>query len=118
MAGERRLVSAVFHNRLRIGMKLDCDPTVAYALKREGRYTGRLLIRDLAFPSPYNTYLHAGLPPGPISNPGLACLDAALDPAPEKVLYFVAQGDGSHYFSRTLGEHNDAVRRYRALKNN
>lgn len=115
---ERRLVSAVFHNRLRIGMKLDCDPTVAYALKREGRYTGRLLIRDLAFPSPYNTYLHAGLPPGPISNPGLACLDAALDPAPEKVLYFVAQGDGSHYFSRTLGEHNDAVRRYRALKNN
>ena len=114
---ERPLVSAVFHNRLRIGMKLDCDPTVAYALKRAGRYTGRLLLRDLRFESPYNTYLHAGLPPGPISNPGEASLDAALHPAPERYLYFVARGDGGHQFSRTLGEHLDAVRKYRALKN-
>ena len=113
---ERPLVSAVFHNRLRIGMKLDCDPTIAYALKRAGRYTGRLLFRDLRFESPYNTYLHAGLPPGPISNPGQASLDAALNPAPEKYLYFVARGDGSHTFSRTLGEHLDAVEKYRALK--
>lgn len=113
---ERPLVSAVFHNRLKIGMKLDCDPTVAYALKRAGRYTGRLLLKDLKFESSYNTYLHPGLPPGPISNPGLASLDAALRPAPEPFLYFVATGDGGHRFSRTLGEHLDAVRRYRALK--
>jgi UPF0755 protein len=114
---ERPLVSAVFHNRRKIGMKLDCDPTVAYALKRAGRYTGRLLLRDLRFESPYNTYLHAGLPPGPISNPGRESLDAAMRPAAESYLYFVARGDGSHAFSRTLGEHNDAVRRFRALKN-
>ncbi len=114
---ERPLVSAVFHNRLKIGMKLDCDPTIVYALKQEGRYSGRLLLRDLKFPSPYNTYLHAGLPPGPISNPGMSSLDAALAPAPEAYLYFVARGDGSHRFSRTLGEHLDAVRKLRALKN-
>lgn len=113
---ERPLVSAVFHNRLRIGMKLDCDPTVAYALKRAGRYTGRLLLRDLKFESPYNTYLHAGLPPGPICNPGKASLEAALHPASEAFLYFVARGDGGHQFSRTLAEHLEAVRRFRALK--
>ena len=117
LPGERPLVAAVFHNRLKIGMKLDCDPTVAYALKRAGRYAGRLLLKDLKFESPYNTYLHAGLPPGPISNPGRESLDAALHPAAETYLYFVARGDGSHAFSRTLGEHNDAVRRFRALKN-
>jgi UPF0755 protein len=114
---ERPLVSAVFHNRLRIGMKLDCDPTVAYALKQEGRYTGRLLLRDLKLDSPYNTYLHAGLPPGPISNPGASSLEAALHPAPVDYLYFVASGDGAHRFSRTLGEHLAAVEKYRALKN-
>jgi len=113
---ERPLVSAVFHNRLRIGMKLDCDPTIAYALKREGRYTGRLLTRDLKLPSSYNTYLHAGLPPGPISNPGRTSLEAALHPSPDSYLYFVARGDGGHRFSRTLGEHLDAVKKYRALK--
>jgi UPF0755 protein len=113
---ERPLVSAVFHNRLKIGMKLDCDPTVAYALKREGRYAGRLLLRDLKLDSPYNTYLHAGLPPGPISNPGASSLEAALHPAPVDYLYFVARGDGSHRFSRTLGEHLAAVEKYRALK--
>jgi UPF0755 protein len=109
-------VSAVFHNRLKIGMKLDCDPTVVYALKRQGAYRGRLLLKDLQFPSPYNTYLHAGLPPGPISNPGLASLDAALNPAAERYLYFVARGDGTHRFSRTLGEHLDAVKKFRALQ--
>lgn len=113
---ERPLVSAVFHNRLRIGMKLDCDPTVIYALKLENKYAGRLLLRDLKFPSPYNTYMHAGLPPGPICNPGRPAIDAALHPAPEKYLYFVLQGDGGHRFSRTLGEHLDAVRKYQALK--
>jgi len=114
---ERPLVSAVFHNRLKIGMKLDCDPTIAYALKREGRYTGRLLFRDLKLDSPYNTYLHAGLPPGPISNPGRSSLDAALHPAPADFLYFVARGDGAHTFSRTLGQHLDAVKKFRELKN-
>jgi UPF0755 protein len=118
LADERPLVSAVFHNRLKIGMKLDCDPTVVYALELEGRYAGRLLLKDLKFASPYNTYLNAGLPPGPIANPGMSSLDAALHPAAEKFLYFVAQGDGHHRFSRTLGEHNDAVRKLRALKNN
>lgn len=113
---ERPLISAVFHSRLRIGMKLDCDPTIVYALKLVGRYAGRLLLRDLKFSSPYNTYLHPGLPPGPISNPGRPAIDAALHPAPETFLYFVAQGDGSHRFSRTLGEHLDAVRRYQELK--
>jgi UPF0755 protein len=116
LAEERPLVSAVFHNRLRIGMKLDCDPTVVYALELAGKYSGRLLFRDLKFPSPYNTYLNPGLPPGPISNPGEPAIEAALHPAPEPFLYFVAQGDGSHYFSRTLGEHLDAVRRYQKLK--
>lgn len=114
---ERPLVAAVFRNRLKIGMKLDCDPTIAYALKREGRYTGRLLFRDLKLDSPYNTYLHAGLPPGPISNPGVSSLDAALRPAAGDFLYFVAKGDGGHRFSRTLGEHLDAVKKYRELKN-
>lgn len=114
--GERALVSAVFHNRMKIGMKLDCDPTVIYALKLEGRYTGRLLLRDLKLPSPYNTYLRAGLPPGPISNPGEPSLHAALHPAPEKFLYFVSRNDGSHRFSRTFAEHLEAVREYRELK--
>jgi UPF0755 protein len=116
LADERPLVSAVFHNRLKIGMKLDCDPTIVYALKRQGLYRGRLLLKDLQFPSPYNTYLHAGLPPGPISNPGLASLDAALNPAAEGYLYFVARGDGTHRFSRTLVEHLDAVKTFRALQ--
>lgn len=114
---ERPLISEVFHNRLRIGMKLDCDPTVIFALRREDKYSGRLLSRDLKFPSPYNTYLHAGLPPGPICNPGRASLEAALYPAPGDHLYFVAQGDGSHYFSRTFGEHKRAVERYHLKKN-
>jgi UPF0755 protein len=117
LALERPLISAVFHNRLRVGMKLDCDPTVIYALRLEDKYSGRLLSRDLQFPSPYNTYLHAGLPPGPICSPGRSSLDAALYPAAESYLYFVAQGDGSHRFSRTFGEHQKAVQRYLLKKN-
>jgi UPF0755 protein len=109
---EKKLVSAVFHNRLRLGMKLDCDPTVIYALKLEGKYEGRLLSRDLKFASPYNTYLHSGLPPGPIANPGRDSLEAALYPAEDDSLYFVARGDGSHHFSRTFREHQRAVNEY------
>ena len=113
---ERKLVSAVFHNRLKIRMKLDCDPTIIYALKLEGRIKKRLLTRDLKFKSPYNTYLHRGLPPGPICNPGRGSLEAALYPADEKFLYFVSKNDGSHHFSRTYKEHLRAVRKYQRQK--
>ncbi len=109
---EKRLVSAVFHNRLRIGMKLDCDPTIIYALKLRGAYQGRLRKKDLAVDSPYNTYLYPGLPPGPICNPGREALEAALYPAEEEFLYFVSKNDGSHHFSRTFTEHQNAVRRF------
>ncbi len=111
---ERPLVSAVFHNRLRIGMKLDCDPTVIYALKKEGLWRGRLLLVDLKYPSPYNTYAFPGLPPGPICNPGEGSLRAALAPARGEYLYFVADADGRHVFSRSYRDHLAAVRRYRA----
>jgi UPF0755 protein len=109
---EKRLVSAVFHNRLRIGMKLDCDPTIIYALKREGRFKDRLRTKDLIFDSPFNTYLYSGLPPGPIANPGKDSLEAALYPADEKFLYFVSRNDGSHQFSQTFREHQNAVNKY------
>ena len=109
---ERKLVSAVFHNRLRIRMKLDCDPTIIYAMKELGIYEGRLLKRHLKFESPYNTYLRRGLPPGPICNPGQAALEAALYPSDDKYIYFVSKNDGSHVFSRTFNEHQRAVRKY------
>jgi UPF0755 protein len=109
---EKRLVSAVFHNRLRIGMKLDCDPTIIYALKQEGLFNGNLTKRDLALESAYNTYRYSGLPPGPICNPGKEALEAAIHPAPEDYLYFVSRNDGRHHFSRTFVEHQNAVRRY------
>jgi len=109
---ERKLVSSVFHNRLRIRMKLDCDPTIIYAMKEQGTYTGRLLKRHLKLDSPYNTYLRRGLPPGPICNPGQAALEAALYPSDEKYIYFVSKNDGSHVFSRTFNEHQRAVRKY------
>jgi len=108
-------ISAVYHNRLRQRRRLEADPTVAYALGRVGQ---RLWERDLHVESPYNTYLHAGLPPGPICCPGLASIDAALHPLEGcQDLYFVARGDGSHVFSRTLAAHNrarEALRRTRA----
>ena len=111
-ADERGLVSAVFHNRLRIGMKLDCDPTIVYALKATDSYTGRLRYQDLKLDSPYNTYLYSGLPPGPIANPGRASLEAALYPDDAEYLYFVSRNDGSHQFSRTYREHVNAVNKY------
>jgi UPF0755 protein len=109
---EKKLVSAVFHNRLRIGMKLDCDPTIVYALKLKGPFEGRLHSKDLKLNSPYNTYLYAGLPPGPICNPGRESLEAALYPAEADYIYFVSKNDGSHHFSKTLREHRLAVKKY------
>ena len=108
---ERPLISAVFHNRLKNGMLLQCDPTVIYALGE--RYTGRLLTKHLETDMPYNTYIHPGLPPGPIGAPGKESLEAACFPADADYLYFVADSAGGHVFSRTLAEHNRAVQRYR-----
>jgi UPF0755 protein len=109
---ERPTVAAVYANRLRIGMGLQCDPTVIYALQRAGRYTGNLRRDDLMFDSPYNTYRYAGLPPGPIASPGRGSLEAAAAPADVDYLYFVSRNDGSHEFARTLSEHNRNVQRY------
>jgi UPF0755 protein len=109
---ERFLISSVFHNRLRQGMGLDCDPTVIYALKRDNLYNGKLGWKDLKYDSPYNTRLYRGLPPGPICSPGFDSLEAALYPENTKYLYFVAKDSRSHYFSETLAEHNRAVRKY------
>ncbi len=111
-ADERPVVAAVYHNRLRIRMGLQCDPTVIYALERAGRFDGNLRRADLAFDSPYNTYRYAGLPPGPIANPGQAAIDAALRPAEVDYLYFVSRNDGSHAFSSSLDEHNRYVRKF------
>lgn len=108
---ERAVIAAVYENRLARGMKLEADPTVAYAM---GGYRGRLLYADLEIDSPYNTYLHKGLPPGPICSPGGAAIRATLYPDPDtRALYFVARGDGSHIFSETLEEHLAAVREVR-----
>jgi UPF0755 protein len=106
---ERPLISGVFHNRLRNGMPLQSDPTVMYGI---GLVGGRLTREHLADPSPYNTYMHRGLPPGPIANPGREALEAAVDPAPTEALYFVSRNDGSHEFSVSLEEHNRAVERF------
>lgn len=108
-AEERPLVAAVYSNRLRIGMGLQCDPTVIYALQRVNRYTGNLTREDLQFDSPYNTYRYRGLPPGPIAAPGRASLEAAANSADVPYLYFVSRGDGSHVFATTLDEHNHNV---------
>jgi len=114
-AQERPIVSAVFHNRLRKGMLLQTDPTVLYSMRLAGK-EGRTIHRsDLARDSPYNTYRVPGLPPGPIGNPRAASLDAALWPADVDYLYFVSRNDGTHAFSRTLGEHNRRVNQYQRL---
>ncbi len=107
---DRPMVAAVFVNRLRQGMLLQTDPTVIYGVGE--RFDGNLRKRDLLTDTPYNTYTRAGLPPTPIAMPSLASLQAALHPAQSQVIYFVARGDGSSQFSRTLDEHNQAVNRY------
>jgi UPF0755 protein len=112
---ERPLVAGAFENRLRKGMRLQCDPTVMYGMERLGKYQGPLTGKDLSFDSLYNTYEHGGLPPGPIGNPGEASLRAALQPAQTDYLYFVANTHGGHFFSATLAEHNKNVVKYRRL---
>lgn len=109
---ERPLISAVFHNRLRVGMPLQSDPTVIYGLKD---FNGNLTRRDLQEPGPYNTYRIAGLPPGPICNPGLSAIRAALEPADVPYLYFVSKNDGSHQFSESLEAHNQAVKTFQPI---
>ena len=109
-ASDRPMVSAVFANRLRVGMPLQTDPTVIYGLGDS--YAGRLKKHDLQTDTPYNTYTRMGLPPTPISLPGVASLQAALNPAQSTALYFVSRGDGSSIFSDTLGDHNKAVDKY------
>ena len=111
-AEERPLVAAVYSNRLAIGMGLQCNPTVIYALEKAGRYDGNIRRDDLQFDSPYNTYRYAGLPPGPIAAPGRASLEAAASPADAPYIYFVSRNDGTHAFATTLAEHNRNVFEY------
>ena len=113
VATERPTIAAVYHNRLKIGMMLQADPTVLYAL---GRHENRVLYRHLEVASPYNTYRNVGLPPGPIASPGTASIEAALFPADVPYLYFVAHPDGHHEFRTTVREHNEAVRQMRRLR--
>jgi UPF0755 protein len=112
---DRSLISSVFHNRLKIGMKLDCDPTTIYAALLDGRYRGAIHQSDLASTNKYNTYRSAGLPPGPIANPGKDSLLAALHPAQTDYLYFVLRPDGSgaHNFSKSISEHLEATAQFR-----
>jgi UPF0755 protein len=112
--GERARVAGVYYNRLDCGMLLQADPTIQYIIPDGPR---RLLYEDLRIKSPYNTYRIKGLPPGPINNPGLECIEAAIDPERHGYLFFVANGRGGHTFSRTYEEHNRAVAEYRKLQN-
>ena len=113
---DRTQVASVFLNRLRKGMLLQTDPTVIYGLGE--KFDGNLRKRDLLADGPYNTYTRPGLPPTPIAMPGLASVQAALHPARTEMLYFVARGDGTSQFSRTLEEHNRAVAKYQLRKGN
>ena len=112
VAEERPLIAAVYLNRRRIGMPMQADPTVIYALQRDGRYDGNVRRDDLQYDSPYNTYRYPGLPPGPIAAPGKASLEAVARPADAQFLYFVSKNDGSHVFATTLEEHNRNVRQW------
>ncbi len=116
-ASERPMIAGVFINRLRIGMRLQTDPTVIYGIG--AKYDGNIRKKDLMTDTPYNTYTRDGLPPSPIAMPGMASIEAALHPAKTKALYFVGKGDGSHVFSNSLEEHNRAVVHYQLgnLKN-
>jgi len=115
VAGERPQIAAVYANRLRIGMKLDCDPTTIYAALLAGKYNGVIHRSDLDRDDPYNTYKRPGLPPGPIANPGRASLEAAIRPVESDAIYFVLRPDnsGAHHFSATIAEHTEAAARYR-----
>jgi len=110
---ERKLIAAVYHNRLKQGMKLQADPTAVYGLRA---WVTKVSAQDLKRKTPYNTYLHKGLPPTPIANPGRGAILATLYPENVDYLFFVAQGDGSHYFSKDYGEHGKAIGRYKANK--
>ena len=116
LASERPMIAGVFLNRLRIGMRLQTDPTVIYGMGDQ--FNGNLRKQDLLTDTPYNTYTRAGLPPTPIAMPGLAAITAALHPAKTKALYFVGKGDGSHAFSGSLDEHNRAVQKYQLGRKN
>jgi UPF0755 protein len=110
---ERAIIAGVYYNRLKKGMRLEADPTIQFILPERSR---RVLYRDLNIESPYNTYLHSGLPPTPINNPGRKSILAALYPVKNKYLYFVSNGEGGHFFSKTFEEHQQAVRKYRRLR--
>jgi UPF0755 protein len=109
---ERPIVAAVYRNRLKIGMPMQADPTIVYALEKAHRYNGNIRREDLGLDSPYNTYRYPGLPPGPIASPGKASLQATLSPADVPYLYFVSRNDGSHVFAKTLAEHDRNVRTF------
>lgn len=109
LESERKLISSVFHNRLKKRMLLQTDPAVIYAINN---FDGNIRKKDLSIDSPYNTYMNPGLPPGPIASPGMESIIAALNPVESPYLYFVSRKDGSHHFSKTLIEHNRAVQRY------
>ena len=111
-AAERPIVASVYENRLRLGMALQCDPTVIYALELAGRYDGNIRKDDLNVDSPYNTYRYPGLPPGPIASPGRASLEAVVHPADSDFLYFVSRNDGTHVFAKTLAEHTKNVQKF------
>jgi UPF0755 protein len=114
---ERETIAGVYRNRLRIGMALQADPTVQYAISlKRGKRKSRLFEKDYQFKSPYNTYLNPGLPPGPVNSPSRRSLEAALHPAQVHYLYFVAGPDGRHIFSRTYTEHLRAVRKVRRMQ--
>ncbi|MBN2243750.1 MAG: endolytic transglycosylase MltG [Acidobacteria bacterium] len=115
-ADERPLVSSVFHNRLDRRMPLACDATIIYAMKLRGTYNGNIRKSDLSMESPYNSYIHRGLPPGPIANPGADSLRAALNPAETEYLYYVSRNDGTHVFSKTYREHRQAVNKYQRFR--